>query len=289
MRAISLIVLLFSSFCLQAKQKGEDFTLWVRYTIKVDSTCSRILYKTTLPQSIVGQQHIESIKFNVEPDSIYTCDEGKFALYDLRHPHSGELLIQIKGTRYPHDYKTRRKQQSPEQEDVSEWLNAEPYIDCDSVEIKEKAQALKRSTQEGTVKAIFAHVQNDYTNVPNDNNIGALGMLRQKRGDCTEFTDLFVALCRAAGIPARHVYGVNAPVDNKGGTHSWAEVYMDPCGWTTFDPTPGNAATFSTLTKPYIQFSRVRNSKELGSKWLFSYYRWWGQNAPQIRTDCIIL
>ena len=36
---------------------------------------------------------------------------------------------------------------------------------------------------------------------------GAAAMLRDRRGDCGEFSSLFAAWCRSAGIPARIVYG----------------------------------------------------------------------------------
>ena len=62
----------------------------------------------------------------------------------------------------------------------------------------------------------------------------ALAVFEGRRGDCTEHTTLFVALARAAGLPARPVAGLLFA----GGRlyyHDWAEVYLN--GWVAVDPT----------------------------------------------------
>jgi hypothetical protein len=64
----------------------------------------------------------------------------------------------------------------------------------------------------------------------------AVETLESKQGDCTEHTVLFVALARAAGIPAREVSGVTA-IDGGEGLyfHAWPEVWVGQ--WVTVDPT----------------------------------------------------
>lgn len=65
-------------------------------------------------------------------------------------------------------------------------------------------------------------------------------LLRDPRGDCTERTRLFVALCRAAGIPARTVEGLAWAGDESGsfGPHTWAEVALAG-KWVPVDPSTG--------------------------------------------------
>lgn len=55
-----------------------------------------------------------------------------------------------------------------------------------------------------------------------------------RRGTCDEFTNLFLAMCRAAGIPARYVAGIIYSKEGWG-YHAWAEVYLDR--WVPVDPT----------------------------------------------------
>ena len=65
-------------------------------------------------------------------------------------------------------------------------------------------------------------------------------VLRTRRGDCSEHARLFVALARAAGIPAREVTGLAWIGDDVRafGRHSWAEVELDG-RWREVDPTGG--------------------------------------------------
>jgi|GEM_PF-1956394 len=55
-----------------------------------------------------------------------------------------------------------------------------------------------------------------------------------RRGTCDEFTNIFLAMCRAVGIPARYVAGIIYSKEGWG-YHAWAEVYLDK--WVPVDPT----------------------------------------------------
>jgi transglutaminase-like putative cysteine protease len=67
-------------------------------------------------------------------------------------------------------------------------------------------------------------------------------ILKLGKGDCTEHTRLFVALCRAAGIRAREVKGLVYANYGQGGPglywHAWAEVKVGN-DWIAVDPTFG--------------------------------------------------
>ena len=64
----------------------------------------------------------------------------------------------------------------------------------------------------------------------------ALQVLRSRAGDCNEHTQLFLALARVVGIPARSAAGL-AYVDGKFYYHAWPEVYLS--SWVAIDPTFG--------------------------------------------------
>ncbi len=65
-------------------------------------------------------------------------------------------------------------------------------------------------------------------------------LLRKPGGKCTDISSLFIALCRAAGVPAREVFGLRlgkkAEEDITGYQHCWAEFYLPGYGWVPVDP-----------------------------------------------------
>jgi hypothetical protein len=64
----------------------------------------------------------------------------------------------------------------------------------------------------------------------------ALQVLKTRAGDCNEHTQLFVALARARGLPARITAGLGY-VDGKFYYHAWPEVLLKD--WVPVDPTFG--------------------------------------------------
>ncbi len=67
----------------------------------------------------------------------------------------------------------------------------------------------------------------------------ALFACNAKRGNCTDFHSLFIALMRSEGIPARFVIGFPLPEDSSEGRipgyHCWAEFYVRKLGWVPVD------------------------------------------------------
>lgn len=65
-------------------------------------------------------------------------------------------------------------------------------------------------------------------------------LLKRPGGKCTDIHSVFVALCRAAGIPAREVFGLRqgkkSPQDITGWQHCWAEFYLPGYDWVPVDP-----------------------------------------------------
>jgi transglutaminase-like putative cysteine protease/sugar lactone lactonase YvrE len=71
-------------------------------------------------------------------------------------------------------------------------------------------------------------------------------VLQRGTGSCSEYTFSFVALCRAAGLPARFVgaivvRGDDASLDDV--YHRWPEVYLPNYGWIPIDPQAGDKSS----------------------------------------------
>jgi len=67
-------------------------------------------------------------------------------------------------------------------------------------------------------------------------------ILKEKKGDCTEFSKALITLLRASGIPARQLSGVVLASDTPPsfGYHAWVEAWIEGLGWITLDPTWGS-------------------------------------------------
>jgi transglutaminase-like putative cysteine protease len=141
----------------------------------------------------------------------------------------------------------------PAGEDVSEYLKPEHLIESDDPEIRAAAaeavgkSVSTRARAEALTRFVNAAVQKKPTvSLPS-----AREVLRTRIGDCNEHTALFVALSRAAGIPARVAVGL-AFVRGAFYYHAWPEIYIDEGAgrglWLPVDPTfnqfPADATHF---------------------------------------------
>jgi len=126
---------------------------------------------------------------------------------------------------------------SAKQDDLKEHLASTFLIQSDAPEIRNQTAEIVLGTTDEREKAQKL-VQWVYENLDRSKLRmtipSAVEVLKSKSGDCNEHAVLFVALCRAAGIPARICAGL---VYMRGGFyyHAWAEVYLTT--WVSIDPT----------------------------------------------------
>lgn len=103
-----------------------------------------------------------------------------------------------------------------------------------------------------------------YTYPPEER--GAIPTLKNKCGDCGEFSLLFIALCRSLGIPARSVVGMWAlPKDDY---HAWAEFYLEGVGWVPVDASIAQEKDKGTKNPvdPNYYFGNLDNERIIFSK-----------------------
>lgn len=159
----------------------------------------------------------------------------------------------------------REEPESPTE--LSDYIKPQQYWEVDNPTIQQLAEQLQ------TPQEIYAYVSNklhyDFSRVTgNAPRLGALGALQDPNSAvCLEFTDLFIALARAAHIPAREIDGF-AYTDNpkqrpiseeKDILHVWPEYYdSQRQAWIMVDPTWGSTTGgvdyFNTLDFDHFAF-----------------------------------
>ena len=90
----------------------------------------------------------------------------------------------------------------------SDELESQTYWETNNSQIKDLAQ--KYATPKSIYDYVVSHLTYDYSKVGGEsvNRLGAVGALNQPtNAACQEFTDLFIAIARAASIPARRDTG----------------------------------------------------------------------------------
>lgn len=126
-------------------------------------------------------------------------------------------------------------------DDVKNFLNPTAMCQSDDKDLKAEAEKLARGckTSAEVARAIINFVGKRLGFGSGDTgSASAKQAYLERKGDCTEHAALFVALARAAGLPARNVGGivfVSDADDGMWGYHAWAEVWLGE--WVPVDTT----------------------------------------------------
>ncbi len=265
-----------------------DFDLCYEFSVRGDT--HRISFIVILPQTIPDRQTILDITFSPKPSRIFSSNGNRYAEFVFARPERHEdIKISIKAELFRYDLMTARmKPQAEPAEDVqlAQFLKHERFIEKDHELIRQAAECIEGETDIDIVKNIYDYVaENMEYEITGGRGLGAAMALQRGKGDCTEYSDIFAALCRAKNIPARVVSGYTVRTDTKSPKHNWAEAYLRGYGWVPFDPTSGamdnimiRGRAFSRMWPVYIYLSHVRNDEVLDS-YAFGAYRYWGDRV----------
>ena len=139
----------------------------------------------------------------------------------------------------------------------------EGLYESNSPEIENLAQELTGTLTNPYYKArrIFEWLLENMDYEPQTTEHSALWGYQARKGDCTEFSNLFVALARAAGIPAKSVsgygyltlYTTEAGADIQTLGHAWAIFYLPGYGWVPADAVwPQYVGSFGEIDHAHI-------------------------------------
>ena len=119
------------------------------------------------------------------------------------------------------------------------YTRSEKLIEADDPQIMAIADRISKHT-EGPyrfAKAAYEFVLDHVEYTSPTPAWGAKACLKNGKGDCGQYAALFVAICRAGGIPARPVAGCWAAGTDQ--WHCWAEFQLPGVGWLPVGLTSG--------------------------------------------------
>ena len=90
--------------------------------------------------------------------------------------------------------------------EMDEYLKPTELCDCDNIELQRKAKELTKGaeTPKEAALRIFYFVRDEIPWTVGHSDVKASSIMKEKKGQCCNKTNLQVALLRAVGIPARH-------------------------------------------------------------------------------------
>ena len=213
----------------------RDVDLTFHYKLDVKRYAGNVFFKVRIPSNIKNRQTVNSVKYSLQPDSVYTIATTTYAIYKL-HNLEKNLKINIKCNLTIYKY-VPEKVDTSIHEDFSEYLKPERFIETELPAIKNLAASLKNKDDIETIMNTYKYIHDNISYMRKDE-IGAANVLETGVGKCTDFSDLFVALLRANKIPAKSMHGA-VVVNDINPLHAWAEAYSKKQGWIMFDPTIG--------------------------------------------------
>lgn len=190
-------------------------------------------------------QDIEIESISPKPENVKEDKDGNW-LAQYRLSPSQKLNVTITGKA---KIMLTPKKEVISKEKLKDYLKEQPYWQTSNSNIKNLVSTLKTpyAIYEYVVKAL----KYDFSRVTEEKKrLGAIEILQNPNSAvCLEFTDLFIALARAAGIPAREINGFAYTQNSKQRPlslvkdvlHAWPEYYDENLGaWVMVDPTWGN-------------------------------------------------
>ena len=268
---------------------GIQVSLDMEYKFKINGDISFIDFAVIIPKDYKDRQEIINSQYSIEPKRIFedgTCTYAEFEINSPEQDFEINIMDEIIFYQYGLDNALISENKDVDSKDLNNYRIAEDYIEKDDKSIIEIADSFTCEDTYALVEAIYNYVMDNMEwieYIPED--VGAKAALIDKQGDCTSYSDLFIALLRAKGIPARisEGYTINAVDLNMG--HNWVEVYFDDIGWVPFDPTfddnNGSTSLFNNLDNIYAYFSLKRNDSILSGFHYFAY-NWYGDGRVDI-------
>ncbi len=239
-----------------------------RISARADARAENVNCFFFLPRDEAGQE-IHSLLLDPAPEKVYRDRYGRrIAHVVLPRIYPGKhavvrwiARVSLYGTvtTMPRDGKSKVPDLSAKKREL--YLSDRPKYGVRSPFIQELAARIAPAdlSQPEQVRRIWRYLRENLRYERVGGWDPAETVLRRGAGSCSEYTYCLIALCRAAGIPARYI-GATWCRSRRGPSfdvthHRWGEVFLDGWGWVQIDPLKDDTVTqteFRTLNRGLI-------------------------------------
>ena len=242
--AITLVLLFLNFNTIGSNKSNPNMInkLEFSYEVKVPESKDgdKVELWIPLPQTD-NYQKINELK--IETDFSYSIlkeDQfnNQYLYIHANNENAGVVKVSVRASRFERNGGKKVKLKNP-----SMYLGeSSKVLITDEVreEAKEVIKGIKGSFNQA--KAIYDHIVGCVKYDKSGQGWGngdVIFVCDERRGNCTDFHSLFIAMCRSINIPARFAMGFPFPDNAKEsvikGYHCWAEFFIDGKGWIPVD------------------------------------------------------
>ncbi len=265
-----------------APERQASLRTTVRWTyfLKPTPGTEKLVFLCNVPRNREGWQRLDSMEFSHPPTDIVNDRGDSYArFYFERVPSTIALTVTATLDLHPTSFHSQLHGDAPPV--LSDRMrkvttSPEEYLESQHPKIVQLANSIHGGSTIETLQQVQQIVQSRIHRGQDDyDDHGAVKALERGKGDCSEYTDLFVTLCRARGIPALACGGflVDPGTQRTNPYHEWAMVWIDGRGWTRVDPSD-IAGGYGTVTDQpswyvHLRAQRVTEALPKGHLWGF--------------------
>ncbi len=274
--AVALIILLIGStipllFLILNKpevDRYESTDLEISIIVEVknlgNSPATDIPLRLAVPMDGLDHQEVISIDPSLEPERFSNDTWGNefihYTIDELDPGTSFNLTINVilRLTSIDNDISRSSGTLGPEEEaELSRYLLDSSLINVNDPSIVEIAREIAKRSEDltdiawNTYEWVLDNIY--YQQIPGE--WDAVTTLRNEEGGSAEMSNLYVALLRANGIPARRVSGwgnffeVGEELALTRFSHGWTEFHVPDMGWVQVDPAWGKTSRFDNFAR----------------------------------------
>ncbi len=277
--------------CSEKYQLTNPLQVKIRYSVKIKNVGSSTMDLKTFmacPFETVYQLIDNSLKFNKQPGSFFLDKYGQIIAYyqetvpvGIEKDYQWTQLTTLYNIRYfLHPDSVGTLEGIPQSIINMYTTDGEKYKITDPIITGAVQEAIGDETNlYWQVRRIHDYVISHIEYINDSQWDDAPTILTQGHGSCSEYSFLFIALCRATGIPARYEAGGHlrktVPYEDRV-FHRWQQVYFPNYGWVPIDCTwddkqyPCNQARYFGAASNHAFSTTLGGGGEYGLWWSYN-------------------